>query len=159
MLSGILRTVKLLLIGGFNARIGRDNDKWPLVMGKHGIGNYNSTSKLLLALCSEFELIVTNTMFKQKDERKTTWMHPRSRHWHMIDFIITRCRDTRSRAMRGPNCWTDLQMLGSKVALRIRQKHNRQGTSKPTKLNTAILLTISHRERFEQEMDSAADTR
>ena len=26
---------------------------------------------LLLALCSEFELIVTNTMFKQKDERKT----------------------------------------------------------------------------------------
>ncbi|KAK3509681.1 hypothetical protein QTP70_008422 [Hemibagrus guttatus] len=24
-----------------------------------------------------------------RDERKTTWMHPRSKHWHMIDFIIT----------------------------------------------------------------------
>ena len=114
---------------------------------------------LLLALCSEFELIVTNTMFKQKDERKTTWMHPRSKHWHMIDFIITRCRDKMdihsTRAMRGANCWTDHQMLRSKVAFRIRQKHNRQGTNKPTKLNTAKLSTISHRESFEQVMDSA----
>ena len=99
-------------------------------------------------------------MFKQEDERKTTWMHPRSKHWHnMIDFIITMCRDMMdihsTRAMRGANCWTDHQMLRSKVAFRIRQKHNRQGTNKPTKLNTAKLSTISHRESFEQEMDSA----
>ena len=159
VLRGIPHTDKLLLIGDFNARIGRDNDKWPLVMGKHGIGKCNSNGELLLALCSEFELIVTNTMFKQKDERKTTWMHPRSRHWHMIDFIITRCRDKMdihsTRAMRGANCWTDHQMLRSKVAFRIRQKYNRQGTNTPTKLNTAKLSTISHRESFEQEMDSA----
>ena len=107
VLSGIPRTDKLLLIGDFIARIGRDKDKWPLVMGKHGIGKCTSNGELLLALCSEFELIVTNTMFKQKDERKTIWMHPRSRHWHMIDFIITRCRDKMdihsTRAMRGAN--------------------------------------------------------
>ena len=105
VLSGIPSTDKLLLIGDFNARIGRENDKWPLVMGKHGIGKCNSNGELLLALCSEFELIVTNTMFKQKDKRKTTWMHPRSKHWHMIDFIITRCRDKMdihsTRVMRG----------------------------------------------------------
>ena len=151
--SDIPRTDKLLLIGDFNARIGRDNDKWPLVIGKHGIGKCNSNCELPLALCSEFELIVTNTMFKQKDERKTTWMHSRSRHWHMTDFVITRCRD--KMAMHGANCWTDHQMLRSNVAFRIRQKHNRQGTCKPTKLNTAKLSTISHRESFEQEMDSA----
>ena len=43
-----------------------------LVMDKHGIGKCNSNGELLLALCSEFELVVTNTMIKQKDERKTT---------------------------------------------------------------------------------------
>ena len=80
-------------------------------------------------------------MFKQKDEPKTAWMHPRSRHWHLI--------------MRGANCWSDHQMLRSKVTFRIRQKHNRQGTSKPTKPNTAKLRTIIHRESFKQEMDSA----
>ena len=110
VLSGISRTDKLLLIGNFNARIGRDNAKCPLVMGKHGIGKCNSNGELLLALCSELEVIVTNTTFKQKDEQKTTWMHPRSRHWHMIDFIVTRCRDKmdihRTRAMGGANCWT-----------------------------------------------------
>ena len=57
--------------------------------------------------------------------------------------------------MRGADCWTDHQMLRSKVAFRIRQKHNRQGTSKSTKLNTAKLSTISHMESLEQEMDSA----
>ena len=42
----------------FNARIGRENDKWPLVMGKHGIVKCNSNGELLPALCSEFQLIV-----------------------------------------------------------------------------------------------------
>ena len=69
MFRGITRTDNLLLIAYFNARIGTNNDKWPLVMGKHGIGKCNSNAELLLALCSEFELIVTNFMFKQKDER------------------------------------------------------------------------------------------
>ena len=125
--ASLVRTDKLLLIGDFNARIGRDNDKLPLVMGKHGIGKRNSNGELLLALCSEFELIVTNTIFKQKDARKTTWMHPRT--GHMINFIITRCRDKMdihsTRVMCGVNCWTDHQMLRSKVAFRLRHKHNR----------------------------------
>ncbi|KAK2173194.1 hypothetical protein NP493_893g00001 [Ridgeia piscesae] len=25
-------------------------------------------------------------MFKQKDKHKTTWMYPRTRHWHMMDI-------------------------------------------------------------------------
>ena len=103
LLTGIPRIDKLLLIGYFN-------DRWPLIMGKHGIGKCNSNGELLLVLCPEFELIVTNTMFKQTDERKTIWMHPRSGHWHMVDFIITRCRyemDIHStRDMHGANCWS-----------------------------------------------------
>ena len=91
-LKGTLRNIpstdKLLLIGYFNARIGRENDKWPSALGKYGIGKCNSNGDLLLALCTEFDLIVTNTMFKQNDAHKTTWTHPHSRHGNMIDFII-----------------------------------------------------------------------
>ena len=117
-----------------------------------GLGNAAPMASFYWLCAIGFDLIVPNTMFKQKDERKTTWMHPRSRHWHMIDFITTRCRDKMdihsTRAMRGANCWTDHQMLRAKVAFRIRQKQNRQGTSKPTKLNTAKVSTISHWENF-----------
>ena len=67
VLCGIPRTDKLLLIGDFSARIGRDNDKWPLVMGKHGLGKCNSSDELIMSLCSEFEVIVTNTIFKQHE--------------------------------------------------------------------------------------------
>ena len=96
-LNGTLRNIpsidNLLLIGDLNAWIGRENDKWPSTLGKYGIGKCNSNGELLLALCTEFNLIVANTMFKQKDAHKTTWTHPGSQHGHMIDFIITRCRD------------------------------------------------------------------
>jgi hypothetical protein len=157
-LGKVPRTDKLLLMGDFNARIGSDFSKWHTVIGKHGIGKCNSNGELLLNLCSEFELVITNTMFKQKEQRKTTWMHPRSKHWHLIDFIITRSSDKSdihsTRVMRGANCWTDHQMLRSKVAFAIRKKHKKQGPSKPIKLNTAKLRLAKERERLKEEMDS-----
>jgi len=72
VLRGITRTDKLLLIRYINWTIGRENDKWHLVMGKHGIGKCNCNGELLLVLCCQFELIGRYIMFKQKDERKTT---------------------------------------------------------------------------------------
>ena len=162
-LKGTLRnipsTVKLLLIGDFNARIGRENDKWPSALGRYGIGKCNSNGELLLALCTEFNLIVTNTMFKQKDAHKTTWKHPHSRHGHMIDFIITRFRDKTdicsTRTMCGANCGTEPQMLRSRVIFIIRKKHNQKGAMKPVKLKTSKLRNTSHAENLVQEMDNA----
>ena len=83
--SGIPRTDKLLLTGYFNAWIGRDNDKWPLARANLALRNAIPMASFYW-LCA---LIVTNSMFRQKDERMISCMHPRSRHWHMIDFVIT----------------------------------------------------------------------
>ena len=81
VLSGIPRTDKLLRIGDFNAMLGRDIDKVALVFCKRGIGKCNSHGERPLPLCSD------------SDERKTTFIHPRSGQWHMIDFIVKRCPD------------------------------------------------------------------
>lgn len=60
---------------------------------------------LLLSKCAEHTLCIINTIFCQVDKYKTTWMHPRSKQWQLIGYIIARQKDLRNvcitRAMRG----------------------------------------------------------
>jgi len=84
---------KLVLLGDFNARIGCDHQAWEKVIGRHGVGKENPNGTRLLSLCSAHKLVITNTLFQQRDSRKVSWMHPRSRHWHLLDYVIVRQRD------------------------------------------------------------------
>ena len=71
---------RLILVRDFNAKVDSDTEKWRGVLGSHGVGKCNANGELLLALCSEYNLVVTNTLFKYEDTYKMTWMHPRSKH-------------------------------------------------------------------------------
>jgi hypothetical protein len=126
-LNSVLRTIpfkeRLFLLGDFNARIGRDTETWPKVLGGHSVGNENSNGSLLLQTCSEHALAITNTFYQQADKYKTTWQHPRSKHWHMLDYVITRQHHQRevhiTRAMRGTSQWSDHRLVRSVVALEL----------------------------------------
>ena len=47
-------------------------------------------SLLQLQLCTAHNLIITNTLYRQCNRLKGTWMHPRSKKWYIIDYVITR---------------------------------------------------------------------
>ena len=150
---------KLLLLGDFNARVGSNNSAWPSVLGPHGMGKENSNGLLLLTLCSEEGLSITNTLFEQPEIHKATWMHPRSKHWHLIDFVITRRRDISdiliTRAMRGADCWTDHIMLRCKASFRIAGKHRKQPSSVKKKLDVNKLNSP----QIQQELRNALSER
>ena len=145
------------MLGDFNARVGTNHNVWAGVIGKHGLGNDNSSGIRLLNLCSEFGLIITNTLFQQRNQRKATWMHPRSKHWHLIDFAITRACDVSdvllTRAMRGAECWTDHRLVVSKLRLSIRPPVRKQKPQK--RLNIKACKDTAVQEDLQKRLSDA----
>ena len=128
---------KLLFLGDFNARVGRDFELWKGVLGGHGIGNCSDNGRLLLEFCSEHQLVITSTLFQQKGRFKATWSHPRSKHWHLLDYVLTRQLDTRdalhTRVMLSADCYTNYRLVCCKVAFTFKSPPRRKGpqTKKP----------------------------
>lgn len=132
VLSKILAADKIIFLGDFNARVDADYDAWNGVIRRHGIGKCNVNGFDLLALCAEFYFTITNTCFRLPGKFKTTWMHPRSKHWHLLDYVIVQRRDLKdvliSRVIRGAQGCTDHQLVRTKLRLNVqlprRASHN-----------------------------------
>lgn len=146
---------KLILLGDFNARVGTEHEAWKDVLGRHGIGKCNTNGVSLLTLCAEFGLAITNTYFRLPAKYKTSWMHPRSKHWHLIDYIIVRRRDLRdvliTRSMRGAQGWTDHRLIRSKMKLSYKPPRRAQHKI-PVRLAFAKL---HHNAELRQDLDAA----
>lgn len=163
VIDSVPRQDKLFLLGDFNARVGRDSTAWCKVIGHHGLGKENSNGTLLLTTCSKSNLVITNTIYQQSNKYKTTWMHPRSNHWHLLDYVIVRQRDLQdirlTRVMRGCGSWSDHRLVRCTTSLTIRPKQRRQRSVAVKKLCVERLLVDQTRSQFYAKMEeSLADT-
>ncbi|KAI8519286.1 hypothetical protein Bbelb_025430 [Branchiostoma belcheri] len=149
---------KLILLGDFNTRVGTDYSNWKGILGPHGTGKMNANGQLLLTLCAENNLTITNTLYRQADKYKTTWMHPRSKQWHMLDYAICRRRDISdfkiTRAMRGAECWTDHRLIRSILRLHIAPNHQKKAAPTRAFYNVDQLKHPHIREKFANSLDT-----
>nr|VZI29419.1 unnamed protein product [Spirometra erinaceieuropaei] len=113
----------LIILGDFNARAGTDNAVWIGVLGPHDLDGFNDNGLLLLRTCAEHRLGLGPTSqhrINYDPSEKATWMHSRSRHWHLLDYVIVRRRDQGdvlvTKAIPGADELTDLRDADSSRA-------------------------------------------
>ena len=150
----------LFLLGDFNARVGTDHTSWPDCLGHFGIGKLNENGQRLLELCSLNNLCITNTFFPTKPHHRVSWRHPRSKHWHQLDFIITRRSKLnhvlRTRSFHSADCDTDHSLVCGKVRLRPRRIHRAKPKGNP-RINSARTTKPKLREHFSMTIDKALE--
>ncbi|PFX17198.1 Craniofacial development protein 2 [Stylophora pistillata] len=149
--SQIPRSEGVYLLGDFNARIGSDWQAWPACLGHFGVGNLNENGQILLELCCHHGLCITNSYFKCKELHKLSWRHPRSRHWHQLDLVITRRADLSSvfhtRSYHSADCDTDHSLVGSKIRLKPCKIHHAKTKDRP-RINTCATADPAKAQNF-----------
>lgn len=104
-------------------------------------------------------MAITNTMFQLPNKYKTTWLHPLSKQWHMLDYLIIRQRDVGdillTRAMRGAECWSDHRMVRSKMSLQIAPKMQSRRVKPPGRLNVAAISDAVIQDKLKVKIQEA----
>ncbi|BHF65445.1 hypothetical protein SprV_0200845500 [Sparganum proliferum] len=92
LLMSVPKADKLIVTSDFSVPGGTDCVAWKGLLGPHGIADCND-SGLLLRTCAGYRLLLTNTFFRLPMRKKATWVNLRSRHWHLLDYVLVRWRD------------------------------------------------------------------
>ena len=159
-LSNIPSTEHLFLLGDFNARVGADNDSWPSCLGHFGVGKMNDNGQRLLELCSFHELCVTNSFFRTKPQHKFSWQHPRSKHWHQLDLILTRRAAIKNvlltRSYHSADCDTDHSLVCCKIRLTPKRFHRAKKQGSP-RIDVSKMSRPYFAQKFAEAFESEYD--
>ena len=117
---------------------------WPGVIGCQGFSNSNNSGLLLLLMCIEFKLCITNTVFRLA--------HPCSKRWHQ-ERDISDVRITRVKC--GAECSRDHQMVWSQLCLSIKSPCRLNVAKPPQKLNTTKLKYCECADALRSGMETA----
>nr|VZI42017.1 unnamed protein product [Spirometra erinaceieuropaei] len=157
-MATVSKADKSIVLGDFNARVGTDHTAWRGVLGPYGLRGSNDNGLLLLRTCAEHCLILTNTFFCLPEREKDTWRHPRSRQWHLLDYVLVRRRDQRdvllTKAIAGADGSTARQpSIADAAAAENDSVENRWCQLRDTVQSTALTVLVRARRQHQDWFD------
>ncbi|XP_060083367.1 uncharacterized protein LOC132562631 [Ylistrum balloti] len=90
---------------------------------------------MILELCTFHELCVTKTYFSTKLNHRVSWRHPRSKHFHQLDHVLTRRRSLKhvlvTRTYHSADSDTDNSLVCRMTRLKLKTFHCIKREGKP----------------------------
>ena len=103
-------------------------------------------------------MCVTNTFFKCKNIHKVSWRHPRSKHWHQLDLVLTRRSDLASvlqtRSYHSADCDPDHSLVANSITLIPKKLCHSKSKSK-TRKNTYHINCSEIRQQLNTRLETA----
>lgn len=81
-----------ILMGDFNAKIGKPKQEENLIMKPNGYCERNAREQILINFAMENKLAIINTFFNKKLKNKWTWKSPGEKYRNEIDFVLSNIR-------------------------------------------------------------------
>ena len=116
----------------------------------------------LLEFCTINDPATTNTFFALKDQHRVSWCHPKSKHWHQIDFILAGRTDVNCvRVTRNFHSHDSADRdtdhtLVSKLSVKAKPKHHSTPAPRP-KVYVNMCKHYSEKETFKNEIQIKND--
>ena len=154
----------IIIMGDLNARVGQVQPRKTATtsVGPFTVDPENENGSRLIDFCDLNNMIITNTFFNHKEIHQTSWMHPRSKKWHMIDFTLVNKKfrssveDVRMYRRAADVIGTDHHLMRVKIKMHLRNRRKQVNTKKmyvdSTKLKDDKLL-----EAFQKDLSNILD--
>ncbi|CAF3620000.1 unnamed protein product [Rotaria socialis] len=154
----------IIIMGDLNARVGQKQQQH---IAKSSVGPFavdveNENSTRLTDFCEINNIIVLNTFFKHKLAYQTSWMHPRNKIWHMIDYTLVNKKfrssveDVRMFRRAAGAIGTDHHLMRVKIRMHLKSRRKNVNPKKmnvdSTKLKDDKLL-----EAFQKDLRDTID--
>lgn len=113
-----------IMMGDFNAKLGRKQDEAESSLGAFGYGKRNERGDRLLNYIQQQELFALNSFFNKKSQNKWTWISPDGKHKNEIDYCFTYNREIVQdlSVLNNFTTGSDHRMIRAKVALNIKKE-------------------------------------
>ena len=142
-----------VMMGDFNAKIGKDNIGKELVMGKEGVGEINKNRELFTDFCHS--LVIGGSVFPHKRIHKTTWISPDHQTENQIDHIYISSIFRRSLqdvpSKNGVDVGTDHHLVTGKIKFKLKRYHP-TATKQGFRYNTELLRDTTTKYSFQLEL-------